>query len=259
MSVLRKRKVAANIFPLVQSCTKALDFVLPPSCLVSGEIVERQGMLAPGIWSSLDFITEPLCGCCGRPFDFEQESGALCGECLAKRPVFGRARAALHYDDNSRNLILRFKHADQTHAVIAFIPWMKRAGRELLRDADFLVPVPLHRLRLLKRRYNQAALIARALSRETGVPWLPDTLVRRRRTASQGYMSSRDRTGNVRNAFAVPENRASGLQGKHAVLIDDVYTTGATVKECTKILLKTGCRQVDVLTVARVVRPGIVY
>ncbi len=232
-----------------------IDFILPPSCIISDRPVDRHGMISPEVWSQLDFISEPFCECCGRPFDYQQPGGMLCGECLASKPEFYRARAALAYNEVSRALILRFKHADQTHAVRAFVPWLKRAGADILPQADFLVPVPLHRWRLLKRRYNQAALIARALAAETEIPYLPEALTRVRATQSQGHKGAKDRLKNVRNAFVVRDEWRSRLKDKRIILIDDVYTTGSTVKECTAALLKGGCSAVDVLTVARVVRP----
>ncbi len=237
---------------------RAVDMILPPRCIISGEEVEVQGMISPAAWAGLNFISDPVCECCGFPFEFgTEEAGRLCGPCLQDRPVFRSARAALKYDDASRDMILKFKHADQTHAVLAFVPWMGRAGQEILSQADVLVPVPLHRWRFLKRRYNQAALIAYALSRRSGVPCLPDAIERRRATPSQGHLRAGERKKNVRNAFAVPADRQDMVRGRSVVLIDDVYTTGATVNECAKSLLAAGAASVDILTLARVVKPGM--
>lgn len=235
---------------------RAVDAVLPPRCIVSGARVERQGMIAPEIWAGLDFIAAPFCACCGFPFEFQVDTGSLCGPCLEDRPPFDTARAALRYNDTSRDMILGFKHADKTHAVLAFTPWLRRAGAEMLGRADFLAPVPLHRWRLIGRRYNQAALIAYALGRETGISVLADALLRVRATPSQGHLGIKDRHKNVRKAFAVHPKHAETLKGKNIVLVDDVYTTGATVKECSAVLLKSGAAQVDVLTLARVVKTG---
>lgn len=233
---------------------RAVDAVLPPRCVISGEEVDRQGMIAPSVWNRLEFLAAPHCAACGWPFEFAVEEGSLCAACLKRRPAFGMARSALKYNDASRDLILGFKHADKTHAVPAFVPWMRAAGREILPAADFLVPVPLHRLRLISRRYNQAALIAYALSKSAGVPVLPDALLRIRPTPPQGHMNIKERRRNVRRAFAVNPERAGQVAGKTIVLIDDVYTTGATVEECAKVLLKSGAGAVNVLTLARVVR-----
>ncbi len=240
---------------LTNSLTAAVDFVLPPRCIVTGEIVGQQGMVAPSVWRDLTFIGKPQCGCCGIPFEFGMAAGTLCVRCIEKRPPYRTARSALVYNDASRAMILRFKHADQLHAVHAFTPWLRRAGAEMLDGADLLVPVPLHPFRLWRRRYNQAALIAQALGKSCGLPVMPEALKRQRATPSQGYLDYKQRQKNVKNAFAVNHQAVQRLDGRSVVLIDDVYTTGATVKECTRALLAAGAAAVDILTVARVVKP----
>lgn len=237
-----------------------LDAILPPRCLLTGEVVEATGMLSPSVWTKLNFISKPFCGACGLPFDIDAGEGEsedrenLCGACLSEPPPFSHARAALRYDDESREIILAFKHGDRTEAVRAFAPWMRRAGADILEQADLLLPVPLHRWRLLRRRYNQAALIARALSDLSGVPWRAGALVRTKSTPAQGHMNHTERTENVRNAFAIAPRQCAAIQNKNIVLVDDVYTTGATVGECARVLTKGGAKTVTVLTLARVVR-----
>ncbi len=233
-----------------------VDTILPPRCVVSGQEVERQGMLAPEIWTTLDFIAAPFCTICGFPFDFEVDADSQCASCLANPPPYESARAALKYGESSRSLILGFKHADKTYAVKAFLPWMKRAGAEMLKEADMLVPVPLHFWRLVSRRYNQAAIIAHALGAETKNPVVADLLRRTRSTPSQGHLNAKQRFCNVRRAFAVNKKHAETVKDKTIVIIDDVYTTGATVRECAKVLMKAGAKKVHVLTLARVVREG---
>lgn len=233
---------------------QVMNIILPPRCVLSGEIVDQPGMLAPDFWSSLEFIAEPHCARCGYPFDFDVEIGAQCTNCIQDPPPFTAARAPLRYNDTSRDLILGFKHADKLHAVPAFVPWMARSGAGLLAEADYLVPVPLHRWRLLRRRYNQAAVIAKALGRQIGIPFLADALERVRHTPSQGHLDIKDRARNVHKAFAVKDKHKDALRGKTVVLVDDVYTTGATVKECARVLLKAGAQSVHVLTLARVVK-----
>ena len=243
----------------------ALDTILPPRCVISGDPVDRQGMIAPHIWAKMDFINDPKCTKCGVPFEFsytgmaelagfETEEGLECMQCLDYPPPFTSARAALRYGDETRDLILGFKHADKTHAALAFVPWLKAAGQNMLKEADALIPVPLHRWRLLKRRYNQAAIIAHYLSRETGIPQWHEALLRTRATATQGHLSFDERRKNVKKAFAVNPKTAADIKDKTLILIDDVYTTGATVKECTKALKKAGAKSVHVLTLARVVK-----
>lgn len=239
---------------------QALDAVLPPLCLCCGTVVAESGSLCPDCWSRVGFLSEPLCHACGHPFEVHPGGGhpgaegdILCGPCLAKAPPWRRARAVLRYDAASKPLILRFKHADRLEGAAAFARWMARAGGELLADTQVIVPVPLHRWRLLARRYNQAAVLAQALGRLSGVTVAPDALVRLRRTAVQGHMDREERRRNVAGAFAVPERRRRLVQGRRVLLVDDVLTTGATTGECTRTLLKAGAESVDVLTLGRVV------
>ncbi len=235
---------------------RAVDAVLPPRCAVSGEIVDQQGILAPVAWAGLDFIAEPMCAACGLPFGFLVEPGSLCAGCIAEAPPFRAARAVLVYNEASRAVILGFKHGDQTHAVRSFVPWLNRAGAALLAQAEIVAPVPLHRWRFMARRYNQAALISAGLSKLNKLKHIPDLLVRTRATPSQGYRKEAERFKNVRGAFAVQERYLDVIKGKKILLVDDVYTTGATVQECAKALMKAGAAQVYVLTLARVVKGG---
>ncbi|MGH1455629.1 MAG: ComF family protein [Alphaproteobacteria bacterium] len=234
---------------------RGIDVILPPRCPVNGDMVDVHGMISGEVWQNLEFVSAPFCGCCGIPFDFDTDAHeGQCMACITKPPSYNSARSALRYNDTSRNIILGFKHGDKTHSVHSFTPWLKRAGSDMLAQADFLIPVPLHRARLLSRRYNQAGVIADALSKDTGVRHLPLSLKRVRATPSQGHLKTDERIQNVRKAFAVRKQYESDLIGKNIVLIDDVYTTGATVNECTKVLKKAGVSRVDILTLARVVK-----
>ncbi len=213
-------------------------------------------MVSAEAWKSLSFIGAPFCHACGFPFEFATQGEALCAACLGEAPAYSRARAALVYNDASRDFILGFKHGDQTQSVVAMVPWMKAAGVDILSAADVIVPVPLHRWRLLRRRYNQSALIGKAVAKSAGVEFCPDALVRTRATETQGHLNANERKKNVRSAFEAHPKRLSVIAGKRVVLVDDVYTTGATVSECAKALAKAGAADVSVLTLARVVRPG---
>jgi len=232
-----------------------LDIVLPPRCLGCGGIVETQGRLCAACWRALTFLTPPQCRLCGYPLPHAAAEAPLCGGCTLEPPAFDRARAALRYDDGARGLILAFKHADRTDSAPAFGRWLARAGAELLADADLIAPVPLHRWRLLKRGYNQAAVLARALARETALPLLPDLLQRRRATRSQQGLSAQGRLANITPvAFRVHPWHGRRLTGCKVVLVDDVMTTGATVAACARVLRGGGAERIDVLTLARVVR-----
>ncbi|WP_375594333.1 ComF family protein [Algihabitans albus] len=232
-----------------------LDALLPPRCLVTNAAVDLPGQLSPVAWQAIDFIDPPICPCCGLPFEVDPGPGALCGACLRAQPAYTRARAVMRYDDGSRPLVLRFKHADRTEAAPAFARWMARAGAAQLEACDLIVPVPLHRWRLLRRRYNQSALLALQLGRLSGKPVAPDLLRRRRNTPSQGRLSRAQRQQNVRGAFTVAPGRVSEVTGNGILLIDDVLTTGATVEACARVLKRAGAARVEVLTLARAVRP----
>jgi ComF family protein len=152
------------------------------------------------------------------------------------------------YDDVTRNLILSFKHGDRTDAAPAYAAWMRRAGAELIVDADVIAAVPLHRWRLLRRRYNQAALLALEIGKLSDKPVAPDLLRRQRATPSLGQLGRLARRRTLRGAFAAQGEVA----GKRVLLIDDVLTSGATVGECARVLKRAGAARVDVLTLARV-------
>ncbi len=237
----------------------ALDIVLPPRCLACRRAIDGQGQLCAACWSQLTFLDAPLCAICGFPFEFEQGPGArdvLCGGCVREAPEFTAARAVLRYDDASRGLILALKHGDRTDLAPSLGRWLARAGAAQLEGADLLVPVPLHRRRLFARRYNQAALLAEALARASGCALMPDLLQRKRSTPSQGGLSRSARFRNLEGAIVLPAKRRPAVQGRIAVLVDDVMTTGATARTCAQVLLRGGAREVRVLTVARVVRPN---
>ncbi len=191
-----------------------------------------------------------MCDGCGVPFEYPL--GARCAACLARPRAFDRARAACLYDETSREPILKLKHADRTDLAPLMARWLSRAARDLVEDADALVPAPLHRWRLLGRRYNQSAEIARALGRLTGTPYLPDALIRRRATDSQAGKSASGRRRNVAGAFEVPARRCGQVAGLRILLVDDVLTTGATAEACARALKAAGAAAVDLAVVARV-------
>ena len=230
-----------------------LNLLFPPQCLHCDALVPTHGTLCLSCWQAVSFITQPYCACCGLPFEFSIGDEALCGECLRARPDFSRARAALRYDEHSKALILKLKYHDQTHLAAIYGAWLAKAGQPLVAASDVIVPVPLHYWRFVSRRYNQSALLAQALSKACGLPCLPDGLQRTRKTASQAGLTRAQRFDNVRGAFAANRKYTARLAGKSVLLVDDVMTTGATLEQCTKALLKAGAATVNVLTLARTV------
>ena len=239
-----------------ESGRKLLDLVYPPLCIACREQVTEPGSLCPACWQALHFLDGPVCASCGLLFEIDPGEETMCAGCLTYPPSFDKARAVLRYDQASRKPILALKHADRLDLAPAFGRWLERTGHALLAQSDLIVPVPLHRWRLWKRRHNQSAELARAVARHSGLAVDPFALRRIRSTPSQGEMASASaRRRNVRGAFAVPENRRPAVGGKRILLVDDVLTTGATANACAKALKRAGAEKVFVLALARVVRP----
>jgi ComF family protein len=238
--------------------TASLDVLLPPLCPSCDAPIAAAGGFCGECWQGLNFITAPLCPICGTPYELER--GDLpCPACLKRQPIYAAARAALIYDDVSRTPLLRFKHADQTHLAKLLARIMVQAGAGILTPEIVVTPVPLHWWRLARRQYNQAALLASAIAQAQNLPCVQDLLLRTRATPPQGQRNAKARHANVRNAFALKRRYREWIIGRKIVLVDDVMTTGATVRECARILLIAGAAEVRVLTCARTVpvRDGV--
>jgi ComF family protein len=226
------------------------DLIWPPRSLLSDAKLDRPGTIEADIWQSLAFLYDAGCHVCGIPLPEATAPESVCPVCLARAPQFRAMRAALAYDDVSKPLVLNMKHGARKDGVKVFATWMAEAA-PFARNADMIIPVPLHWTRLWARGYNQAGWLAQALAHHTKVPYAPLTLHRRRRTPSQNGLSASGRTRNVDGAFSVSQD----VTGKTILLVDDVFTTGATINACAKALLRAGAAQVDGVALARVVRP----
>ena len=230
----------------------ALDIALPTLCVSCREPVDGEGVCAE-CWAKLSFIAPPFCPRLGIPFIYDPGPELLSMEAIANPPAYQRARAAVRYDDVARTLVHALKYQDRTDLAPAMGRWMARAGKELLDDADVLVPVPLHWRRGWSRRYNQSGALARMISRQSGVKLATEALRRVRATEQQIGLSRPQRASNVQGAFKVSPEKAHEIQGRRVVLVDDVLTSGATTDACARALLRARAAQVDVLVFARVV------
>lgn len=229
-----------------------LDFALPPLCLACAKPVGTAASLCPACWQGMDFIARPYCERLGTPFSTDPGHGLLSPRAIAEPPAFGRARAAARYDGAARLLVHRLKYSDRLDLSTAMGRWMVRGGQEVLGEADLLVPVPLHRLRLFARRCNQAGELAKAISRETGLPVAHEALRRIKATKSQVGLSAAERSRNLAGAFHAGPGAKETVRGRRIVLIDDVMTTGATLNSAANVLRRAGAAEVDALVFALV-------
>ncbi len=231
-----------------------VDHVYPPACLACGTGVDAQGTLCPACWVKMPFIERPFCERLGTPFGQDLGPGLISPAAQSDPPVFARARAVATYEEGpARLLVQRLKYGDRLDLAPAMARWMARAGAELTAEADLIVPVPLHRLRLWRRRFNQAALLAQFVARQAGLPCDGLALARIRRTPPQVGLTREGRAQNVQGAFKVPEKAMGKVAGARILLIDDVLTSGATLNAAARVLLRAGAARVDALTFARVV------
>ena len=237
----------------------ALDIAFPPVCLACQLATAQTQALCAGCWRQMRFIERPFCEKLGTPLYSDYGGVILSPEAIANPPVFSRARAVVRFGEGaSRALVHRLKYHDHQDVVEPMARWMTRAGHELLADADLLIPVPLHYWRLLSRRYNQSALLAKTISAQSGVPVALDILYRRKATHSQIGMTRAQRQDNVNHAFAILPEFKSRVLNKRIVLVDDVLTSGATANAASRVLLRAGAADVRVLVFARVAREGTV-
>ena len=251
VSTARLANAADKVRALLRA---ALDIALPRLCAVCREPVEGEGLCAP-CWSKLSFITRPYCERLGIPFVYDPGPGILSMEAIADPPAYNRARAAVRFDEISRALVHALKYGDRLDLAPMMGRWISRAGREVLAEADALVPVPLHWRRQWTRRFNQSAMLAAAVSAASGVPMVTDALKRVKATVQQVGLSRSERAANVQGAFRVPEPGKAAVVGRRLIVLDDVLTSGATVEGCAWALLRAGAGNVDVLVFARVADP----
>ena len=239
---------------LLQKLAKpVLDYALPERCPACGVITTDGTSFCADCWPKLRFLNPPWCASCALPFAYEQDEGALCAECLAHPPLHDGIRAAVLYDDMSRQIALRLKYGGR-------IGLAKLIARQLVRhlpddrEKMIVTPVPLHWTRLWSRTFNQSALIAQELARLGGMQYCADLLIRTKRTPSLRGLSSKERRKTVSRAFAINMAKLAALDGTHVILVDDVLTTGATSDGCIKALKKAGAEWVQLFCWARASR-----
>lgn len=234
---------------------KIIDILLPPRCLKCGKILSDTNGLCPDCFNQITFIAKPYCSRCGLPLpEHFNNKEMLCGNCASNQTSpFRMSRSAVYYDEYSKPLILNFKFHDHTENAPFLARWMLLGGKDIFAaGVDVIVPIPLHYTRQIKRRYNQSALLAKELGKLSHIPVDVLSVTRHRKTRPQVEFSGHERVKNVKNAFRV--KYSDNIAGKRILLVDDVMTTGSTLRECAMEMLKAGAASVDTLTVARVIK-----
>ena len=239
--------------PIKRLWHRALGVLLPRQCPMCREVVDNAGVCFACL-EKLHFITDPVCVRCGVPLPFQMGKNSLCGSCFVGSFPLKHLRSIWVYDDASRALILRFKASGQRWLGPMLGRALTRLAHPFRKHLDWIVPVPLHRYRLWRRGFNQSAVLAQYVSHQTGLPYVPLCLKRHRHTPSMGALKAKERFLNVKDAFSIRPTFGKHLKGKRVLLVDDVYTTGATLKACGEALRAGGAASVSGVTLARTVK-----
>ena len=230
-----------------------VDYALPPRCPGCGLVVEDAHRFCLDCWQALAFLGEPCCTRCGLPFEYDAGGDAECAACMAQPPAFDRLRAAVAYGEIARKVALKLKYSGRPGLAETLAHFMQRHLDPDPADA-LLVPVPLHRWRIWRRGYNQSALIASALSRRSGIAADLALIDRVKATPPLKGLGRAERALAVRGAFRMSEGARARVRERTVILVDDVYTSGATANACAKVLKRGGAARVNILCWARVVR-----
>ncbi|WP_241648374.1 ComF family protein [Paenirhodobacter populi] len=231
-----------------------LHSVFPPRCICCGGAVASDFGLCGDCWRETAFIAGLACDVCGAPLPGEAGEATLCDECLTHPRPWDRAAAAIRYDGAGRRLVLALKHGDRLDLARPLGGWVARAAAPLIEPGMIVAPIPLHRLRLLKRQYNQSALLSRVVAHTHGLRHVPDLFQRLRATPSQEGRSRTERHENLADALRVTPRRAAALKGHPVLIVDDVMTSGATFGAATEAALSAGATKVHVVALARVAK-----
>ena len=229
--------------------------IYPPQCVACDALAVEDYGLCGSCWGETRFIGGAICDTCGTPLigdDFEEL--AQCDDCMTVARPWSRGRSALVYTGHGRKLVLRFKHGDRTDLAVPLATWMAKRARPLVTPETIVVPVPLHWVRLVARRYNQAAELSRALAPQIECEVIPDALMRTRRTSMMKRESRDQRFAALAQSMQPNPKRANALKGRSILLVDDVMTTGATLAAATEACFAAGADHVNVLTLARAVK-----
>jgi len=228
----------------------AADLIIPPVCLACQEPLSQHNSLCASCWAEVSFIRAPLCDRLGLPMPFDAGEPMVSAAAIANPPKYDHARSVAHFSGVMREMILAFKYGDTHNARALFGRWLSSAGGELIANCDVITPVPMHRRRLVSRRFNQSAILARELARTNKRRYEPQLIKRVRHTQSQVGLTNAQRRRNLAGAFAVHPKQRLRIEGRNILLVDDVITTGTTLNACARALKRAGAARVDALALA---------
>ena len=228
------------------------DVIVPPACLACREPLATHDAICASCWQRITFIRPPLCDRLGIPLPVDSGGRMISAAAAADPPAYDRARAVAHYTGVMRDMIARMKYADTHDGRRLFGRWLSGAAAELIADCDMIIPVPMHRNRLLWRRFNQSALLAKELAGIHGIPYQPMVLQRTRATRTQVGLTRNQRLRNLSGAFAIAPHHRKRIEGRHILIVDDVITTGTTLNAVARTLKRAGAASVDACALAMV-------
>lgn len=228
-----------------------LNIIFPARCIACGEIAVDVGRICGDCWQKIEFVSQQSCERCGVPFEYDVGEGVVCLSCEMNKTSYSRAAFLFKYGDISKNLIHKLKYYDHTYLARYLSSAALRVIKHNFQNCDVVVPVPLHRRRLMRRLYNQSALISKELAKLMEIDFVSNALLKVRHTIPQTFLTKAQREDNVRNSFIVNLSKSHLVLNKNVLLVDDVMTTGSTINECSKILKRAGCKEVFVFTLAR--------
>ena len=232
-----------------------LRHIYPSHCLLCDTLVTQDFALCPTCWPEVDFIAGLVCNHCGLPLPGEDDGAeVLCDDCIAIARPWSQGRSVMMYSGKGREMVLKLKHADRLDLLPAFGPWLARAAGPMLRPDTLIAPVPLHWFRLLRRKYNQSAMLTAALAKVTGLAHCPDLLLRRRATGSQDGRTRDGRFANIQGAISAHPRHRAKIAGRHILIVDDVMTSGATLAAAAEACLAHDAAGISVLTLCRVAK-----
>lgn len=233
---------------------KIIGLIFPPKCVLCEKIVEDEDTLCLDCWKKIRFIKKPFCDKCSTPFDFNIDDHAVCFACLKNQPLYKKARSAVVYNSHTAKIIFKFKFYDKTHLKRFMAKCMAKAASDILPDIDVLIPIPLHKRRLIYRKYNQSLLLANEIAKLSGKTVIRDFLYKTKHTAPQASLKQADRKSNLRDKFAINPKYLAQIEAYknlNFAIVDDVITTGSTVNECVKVLNGAGIKNVYAISFAK--------